>query len=170
MTAFRATYSDWRLVKTRGVVQVIFEVPLEGAGQAYDVLGGMPQPSAEVWCAIARLQQDKERKPKDEGAPASTAHDTAPMPATRKPPNRLAKQAGMACCDPVFHKFLNEHDLAQATDTLGNGSGVTWEDIARVSIYDYCDVESRADIIPGTHAAAKWDELWSKFTAWKIAG
>ena len=36
--AFRASYSDWKLIKTRSVVQIVFEVPLEAADEAYQVL------------------------------------------------------------------------------------------------------------------------------------
>lgn len=53
--AFSATYSDLKLIKTRKVVQFVFEVPLEAAGHAMNVLGGMPSPMAETWFAIARL-------------------------------------------------------------------------------------------------------------------
>ena len=55
--AFSATYSDLKLIKTRSVVQFIFEVPLEAAGHAYNVLGGMPSPMEEKWFAIARLEK-----------------------------------------------------------------------------------------------------------------
>lgn len=55
--AFSATYSDLKLIKTRQVVQFIFEVPLEAAGHAYNVLGGMPSPMEEKWFAIARLEK-----------------------------------------------------------------------------------------------------------------
>lgn len=55
--AFSATYSDLKLIKTRSVVQFVFEVPLEAAGHAMNVLGGMPSPMAETWFAIARLEK-----------------------------------------------------------------------------------------------------------------
>ncbi len=53
--AFKATYSDWKLVKTRGVVQVIFEVPLADSDTAYEILGGMPNHANERWFGIAAL-------------------------------------------------------------------------------------------------------------------
>jgi hypothetical protein len=53
--AFRATYSDWKVVKGRKVIQVVLELPLEAADQAYQVLGGMPMAANEIWCAVARL-------------------------------------------------------------------------------------------------------------------
>ena len=58
--AFRAVYSDWRLIRTRKVVQVVLELPLEEADRAYSALGGMPRPDAEVWCGVARLKSGKE--------------------------------------------------------------------------------------------------------------
>ncbi len=52
--AFEATYSNWRVVRGRGVIQLVFEIPIENEKLAYDVLGGMPTTN-EVWCAVARL-------------------------------------------------------------------------------------------------------------------
>jgi hypothetical protein len=59
MTAFRASYADWRVIKTRACIQVVFEVPIEQADQAYQVLGGMPMAANEIWCAVARLDERK---------------------------------------------------------------------------------------------------------------
>ncbi len=56
--AFSAVYSDWKLIKTRGVVSISFEVPLEAAGHAYNVLHGMPGFAEEKRFAIARLKKD----------------------------------------------------------------------------------------------------------------
>lgn len=53
---FSASYSDWRIVKTRGVVIVSFEIPLNAADLAYNVLGGMPTYETERRFAIARLK------------------------------------------------------------------------------------------------------------------
>lgn len=58
--AFSATYSDLKLIKTRKVVQFVFEVPLEAAEHAMNVLGGMPSPMTENWFAIARLEKPRE--------------------------------------------------------------------------------------------------------------
>lgn len=55
--AFSATYSDWRVVKGRKVIQVVMEIPIEAAGHAYNVLGGMPKFGEENWFAIARLEK-----------------------------------------------------------------------------------------------------------------
>lgn len=59
--AFSAEYADWKIIKTRKVVSISFEVPLEAAHHAYNVLGGMPNFGNEQWFAIARLNKESER-------------------------------------------------------------------------------------------------------------
>lgn len=50
----RGTYSDFKLVKTRSVIQMIIEVPIEEA-QNVTATFGIPTPSEEKWVAIALL-------------------------------------------------------------------------------------------------------------------
>jgi hypothetical protein len=59
---FTATYADWKVIKTRQMVQVVFEIPIGAERHAYNILGGMPNHGKEAWFAIARLKE----KPKDE--------------------------------------------------------------------------------------------------------
>jgi hypothetical protein len=51
----RAVYADWRVIKTRNSIQLVFEIPTEHADEAYQVLG-MPDAAGSKWCAIARLE------------------------------------------------------------------------------------------------------------------
>ena len=161
--AFQATYSDWRLIKGRKVVQVVFEVPLEGAGQAYDALGGMPDPSKEVWCAVARLNANRK-----EGldtpvapakAPASEADNASPVRVPRKWEDVPATtQACIRCNEVPFVKFLNVEFDANITTTAG----------AEQFVRDYCGVESRRDI-RGGEPLRLWQELDGLFGAWNLA-
>jgi len=81
------------------------------------------------------------------------------------PDKRLARQAGMCCSDKLFQAFLYEHDmLPEKPDDPKQA-----EDAATLAVRLICGVESRADILPGTPAADQWDQLMSKFIAWKIA-
>ena len=165
--AFQATYSDWRLVKGRKVVQVVFEIPLEDANKAYDVLGGMPDPSKSVWCGIARLkhegganQQFPNSDPTRNEAPRSPTTEGG---ARKRDWNELspAQQTGMLCHDPTFVRFLIEeieHDFS-----------VTCPEDAATIVRQQCGVKTRADIVPGTDAATKWSRLYGRFLAWKIA-
>jgi hypothetical protein len=58
--AIRAVFSEWRMVKTRKVLALIFEVPLEQQAEVLTMLGA-PMPDAEIWCAIARLATGAEK-------------------------------------------------------------------------------------------------------------
>lgn len=140
--AFKASYSDWKLVKTRGVVQVIFEIPLAECDLAYQVIGGMPDSAQERWFGIARLDPDK-------------ATTRARVP----PDKRLAQQAGIACADPVFQRFLLERELTAEQS----------EESAVHAVYAYCGITSRSQIILGSEAAANWDHLYGNFVAWRAA-
>lgn len=55
--ALQATYSDFKLIKTRSVISLSFEAPIEHAGIVHDVLG-IPVPGKEIGVGIARLNND----------------------------------------------------------------------------------------------------------------
>lgn len=50
----RGTFSDWRPVKTRGVLQLVIEVPVEQAQHVMDTLG-FPMPGEEKFVAVALM-------------------------------------------------------------------------------------------------------------------
>lgn len=163
--AFTAAYADFRLIKTRGVVSISFELPVEQAQAALDVLGGMPVAAAEVWCAIARLNNGKEVMPPDD------KHSRLPTPETTPRQNErasagakrawvdlsLPQQAGMLCADIKFQKYLKEKYGSALDPTDGDAADwVRW----------YCGVKSRSEIRTGTHAADKWHKLESEYRTW----
>lgn len=57
--AIRATFSDYKRIKTRKVAQLIFEVPLEELHDTISNLGGEPSVNQDTWCGIARLDPKK---------------------------------------------------------------------------------------------------------------
>jgi len=142
--AFRATYSDFRLIKTRKVAQFVFEVPLEGCNSALNAMGGMPNPAAEVWCAVARLDPAQSHPP-DQPAP-----EKSPAPARV---TSLAQIAGIMCADPLFQKFMN----------------VDGEESAASFLRGYCAVKSRSEIKVGTKAAERFDAVRRNFINWRDA-
>lgn len=172
--AFRCTYSDWKLIRTRKIVQLVFEVAVEQADVAYRVLGGMPNSAAEIWCAIARLdpaavKQESEVVPNT--PPISGRIDTSPasgpdIPARARKPvdpdKRLAQRAGILCSDRAFHRFIAEHyGFVFSTDAD--------EDNERAAqfVRQRCQVDSRANIRPHTEAATRFDLLESAFICWR---
>lgn len=58
--AILATFADWRTVKGRKVLQLVFEVPLEDQAKVLSHLGP-PMPMADIWCGIAKIEREKER-------------------------------------------------------------------------------------------------------------
>jgi len=140
--AFRATYADWKLIKTRGVIQVVMEVPLADSDAAYDVLGGMPNPANETWFGIApiKLGPDKPEAKRD-------WRDLQPQ-----------QQAGIRCNEPTFVAFLKESrpdDWRESTS-------------AAKCVRLICNVHSRVEL--GTNHAARviWHQLDTEYQAWKL--
>ena len=166
MSAFRATYSDMKLIKTRQVVQIIFEVAQKDFDAAYDVLGGLPNPSSERWFGIAALKPEMEVMPH----PVHTVQgrdNAEPQPAYNKPRPAGAKrdwrdippsqQAGMRCEEPTFAAFLKEQradDWHEAQD-------------AAECVRLICGVGSRAELGSNQKARVIWTQLNSQYEAWK---
>lgn len=151
--AFKATYSDWRLIKGRKVVQVVFELPLENANEAYAALGGMPNPAAETWCGIARLNTGGMAAPVREGEASNNE--------ARRPPSRNPYQvrAVMLCKDGLFRRWL---EIESKLDDVS-------EEDAAVYIRTKCGVKSRSEILPNTEAGNRLDIVESAFRCWRDA-
>lgn len=166
MTAavIKATYSDWKLIKTRGVVQMIFEVPLNEADSAYQVVGGMPDAAGERWFAIARLDPEKVKGGEANNRRSISEPDkTPPAPAPDQPARAKswhdmspAQQAGMLCAYPAFINFLRAEY---------NSSIISNADAA-VHVRSLCGVDSRADIDKSSAAQMRWRNLVSQYRAW----
>lgn len=161
--AFKACFTDWKLIRGRKCVQIVFEVPVEAADEAYHVLGGMPDPGKSVWCAIARLRDTDAGESACQLSPdreAATA-TTPPVAASRSyrtvaPEKRLVQQAGICCADPVFQRYLRECRWI-----------VTDENSAASTVRLCCDVKSRSEFIPGSLAGDRWEKLYGQFLAWR---
>lgn len=149
MDAFQATYSDFKLVKTRKVVQIVLEVPVEHANMVLDVLGGMPDPSKESWVGVALIRPNG-AKPQPAVQPrlAGAKRDWRDVPPSQ--------QAGIRCDEPVFAAFLKEsypdewHESQDAAECV------------RL----ICAVESRSMLNDGPFRVI-WTQLNSQFEAWK---
>lgn len=85
--AIQATYSDYRRVKGRKVLQLILEVPLEQAPAVHEAFGE-PLSDGTTWVAVARLD---------------------PTAKAERKGGKLAQRAGIICNEGAFDKFLTEH-------------------------------------------------------------
>lgn len=164
--AFRATYSDFKLIRTRKVSQFIFEVPVEQTDQALAVLGGMPNPAAEVWCGIALLQEPGGsrtpvgRQGGSEGGVAAIAEPASPR-ASKKSWSDMspAQQAGVLCNERSFRHFLYEN----------HAYGCVTTDDAAEAVRELCGVKSRSEILPNTKADEIWRGLVADYRVWERA-
>ncbi len=150
--AVLATYVDFKTVKTRNCVQLIFEVPFEGdaADKALVALGGVPRPSDPPWCGIVRVNV----KPPPE--PSVALLDGGKLLPSRKWETLApAQQAGIRCAEKMFQTYLGSEEMK----ILPHESTADF-------VRRYCGVESRADIRPGSKAEQRWNLLESAYQAW----
>lgn len=155
--AFKATYSDWKLVKTRGVVQVIFEVPLADSDAAYEILGGMPNQSNERWFGIAALKSQQEEAPESRQDQAASPNDDSDGPRREWREVQPSAQAAMRCDQAPFWAFLREECNER----------VATSDDAATAVRKLCAVNSRAHFNTNEPARKRWLQLDGRFQAWQ---
>ena len=146
--AIRANFSDWRTVKSRKSLQLIFEVPLEQQADVLKMLGA-PIPDSPQWCGIALLQ-DPNMEPKqsdpDKSALAQTRYRGLP------PMKQAAQRSAMLCTDKQFHIWLVRK--FGINFPMGHDHAV----IAANWMRRYLGAESRSEI-------GMDDEVYRKFVA-----
>lgn len=99
--AIKATYSEWKMVKTRKVLVLSFEVPLEHQAEVMAALG-TPMPDQEIWVAIARLNEV----------------------AAEAKGGKYAQMAGIMSSEGAFHKFVDVPDEEAAAQYIRDLCGV----------------------------------------------
>ena len=161
--AFKATYSDWKLIKTRGVVQVVMEVPLSEADAAYQILGGMPDFSSERWFGIAPLKNPPAEKESSSTTPAtpSLSQDKPAEKAKRDwrdlPPSA---QASMLCDKVIFQMFLREKYPDDWHESMADP-----DECVRL----ICAVSSKSELNDGPQRVI-WHSLQSEYQTWERIG
>jgi hypothetical protein len=153
-----AVFYDWRTVKGRKCLQLVFEIPIEKQGEVLTLLGH-PEPSGSKWCMIAL---------KDVGKPAQArgaenAATTAAKRAEDKPKRKfselsLAQQCAIRCEDESFQKFLNFHHRV-------SDHPETFPEMVRSLL----NIGSRGELGKGNHDADnKWRKLESEYQQWLL--
>lgn len=104
--AIQASYADYRRVKGRKVLQLIFEVPLEQAPQVHEAFGE-PLPDGSTWVAVARIDKTVADKPKG---------------------GKLCQRAAILCNEGAFQEFM----LTRMADQMHVANGDTAEALRRI--------------------------------------
>ena len=157
---FKASFADFKLVKTRSCAQLIFELPIEQADAALQTLGGLPRAATEVWAAICRIDPKKAAS-EPRVAPAEAS---APKERQRFGAMPLPKQAAIRCNDPDFRRFL-----AQRGHFARAGTAVLDLDMAADEVREICCVTSRAQITDADGSGPLWMALDAEYLSWKHA-
>ena len=156
MTAFQATFSDFRVIKGRKVCQFVFETPIEAADAALQTLGGVPRPDQEAWVGIARID------PKNATSEAPKLVD-APILKGRRRFNTLplSQQAAMRCNEPAFWRFLIEqHAAPQENVHIENAEE------AAAAVRLICEVGSRSELNIMHPSGDRWMTLEADYELW----
>lgn len=136
------TFSDLKSVKTRSVVQLIVEVPIERASQVVAAFG-FPQPGGEIPVVVARMGPEK----------AKASPDKPKRPFHELP---LSQQAGIRCGDEGFWQFLTEIYADEIYATIE----------AAVRVRQICGVDSRAELHQNIGAGQRWIDLNAEYEQW----
>ena len=134
----QATYHNIVFVKTRKVVQIVLEAPIEHAQHVIEVLG-TPNPAEEHWVAVARLvAADKVKLPKP----------------TENPEGHTAKKHFEACCsDPAFQAWMNSTTAVKA---------YPGEDF-RERLKGFLGIETANDFLTDKRVAQTWGEIFTSY-------
>lgn len=144
---FEGTYHDIKTVRTRGMMQIIIEMPLQ-RGTEFVKHFGMPSPEAEIPVAIAHLN-------------LKTAAGEPPAQKDRRKFDDLPypQQAGIVANEQAFWKFVGEKF----------GSPIDNEGSAAMFIRWKCGVTSRAELGENAKASDSWRKLLHNYQAWTLA-
>jgi hypothetical protein len=151
---FAGVFTDFKLVKTRNVAQVIVEVPIEAADQALATLGGLPRADQSPWVAVARLNCTSVNPPQEAGACRKAIAENKALADGQPNPHALPGAFAVAylCrCTTILRRSgleaARKHDGALASELAA--------EVVRL----WCRVESRAAITPGSEPAERWHSL-----------
>lgn len=146
-------YADLRQVKSRGVWQLVLDIPAEKVEGMVELFG-MPRQDEPTWLAVARLKVSPGSVRAVHGVAAEgNPPPPSTVPGESKRERTLPEKVGMRCADPAFQVWI-ERQTGRAD--IGEMEAAAW-------VRKECVVESRKAILPGTEAAALWLALETRF-------
>lgn len=97
------TFADIKTVRSRNVVQIVVEMPIERMPQVIEMLGA-PLPGNEPWVAVARLAKPEDRARVPQGSAAAKERYRA-----QDAMQQAVMRAAMLCEDERFHSWMGIH-------------------------------------------------------------
>lgn len=154
----QAEYVEWRMVKTRSSLQLIFEVPLEAQERVMQALG-VPLPNVSSPVAICRLV-DAESRPAPTPQIAHANDERAADDIPGKPPRPLSQVSAILCGIVAFRRFIMEQ--------YDGWDQMPTPDEAADWIREQCGVRSRREFDTDDAAAANFRNIRSQYSAWWV--
>ncbi len=156
--AVLGTFSEVKILKTRSVLQIIVEVPIENADEALKVLGGVPQPGTERWVGVALAPKGRKGLVDSNFATPKLAAEAR----DRRPFNSLPlkTQAGIRCSDEQFRNYVSDRL------SVGIQQAIINDEAAAHQVRIWCGVTSRSELDTNDLAAQKWRKLEEEFQAY----
>jgi hypothetical protein len=136
---FSGTYSDLKLIKTRGVCSISIEIPLSHA-QAFIAKFGMPDVGTEKWIALALMDY--------------TATKEEPKARTYS----ATRDCAIHCQDSLFGSWL-ERKLKRKRITRDLPSSEETTAMVR----DILHINSRAELDRDSEAGKRWKALRDEY-------
>jgi hypothetical protein len=177
--AIDGSFAEYRMVKTRGVLVLCIEIPLERSEQVFKALG-YPLPGKEIHVGIARLQNPEDREPPERPS-ASTPAECPPPPSltgaasagdASKAASPKIKDLARSELMRGLYASLSPEDraVADAGKLAKNLAFQAWslclsEERAAEFIRSECGVPSRGELATNPAARRKFDILVHKFMA-----
>lgn len=166
--AIAGVFSDYKLVRTRSVVQIIVEVPVEQQADVFAALG-YPMPGQEINVAVARLipsagKSTTPPQPTNQERTAAAEPDgrspNQPVEGThkdRRPWDELrpSQQAGILCSDVAFQQFASTHTGWNCDEE----AAASWLR-AELGINSRRELDLRSDLAP------KLNDIRAEFMEW----
>jgi hypothetical protein len=158
--AIAGDFADIRTVKSRSVVQLIIELPIE-QGEAVVKMFGFPQPGSPTKLALARLVEGSVTKLDDHRSPEAGKRQWNDM--------QPAQQAGIRCNEKAFWRYLNEAGYADEYESEHGVDAINSPERAALYVRMICGVQSRSEIGKTVASLMKWKALDSEYQAWLSA-
>lgn len=188
--AVKASYSDFKILKTRSVFQIVLEAPIEDA-ESFVTAFGLPLPGRERPVALALLNSTMPPVAEDSGtaaadtsvrAGAGGAHPgssngrtsdfeldnggSTPSPGTKTPPRREAPQR----CPTAAPDRLVQYIAIACGDPAFQGwcasyfnAGIVDREGAAECVRQFCGIKSRAEISTNPAARQKARDLMADY-------
>lgn len=151
-----ADFVEIKQVKTRSVVQLVFEIPIEAGDAAHKKLGGFPLSGESRPCAIVRLNPGETWDPEtgevdDLPPPVRVQAKAGPEPTYDGRPWRSLSpsvQSGILCGSKAFMEWIGAADAGAAARLVRSRCG--------------CE-RSRSELDKDKAKAERWHRLASEF-------